>query len=210
MKLKDIKLEYIREELKTSDLSLTPHEQFHIWMDEAIKAEVSYPNAASLSTVSKDYIPSSRTILIKDYNENGVTFFSDYTSHKAMEINENPNASLLLFWKEFDRQIRITGTINKCDPLISESYWNSRPKESQISALASNQSSEISKEELERRVSEMTIEFKDQYIERPITWGGYQLSFDKVEFWQGRPNRLHDRFLYESKNDSWEIKRLSP
>lgn len=210
MNLQDIKLEYIREELNKEDLKSTPYEQFKAWMQEIIESEITYPNAAFISTVSADGIPNSRTILVKDHSEDGLVLFSDYTSQKALELAENNNASLLFFWKEFDRQIRIQGKISKIDPLESEKYWDSRPKESQISAMASNQSSEISKQELQDRVNHLNEEFKDKPVPKPPTWGGYRISFDVVEFWQGRPNRLHDRFRYTQNSGEWKIDRLAP
>jgi len=210
MKLKDIKLEYVREELNTEDLKANPYDQLHDWMNDVIQAEITYPNAATLSTVSADHIPSSRTVLIKDYHELGITFFSDYTSAKAMDINSNKNVSLLFFWKELDRQIRINGQVSKIDPMKSENYWNSRPKESQISAMASNQSSIISKEELYEHVNQLNSEFKNKTIPCPPNWGGYLVSIDSAEFWQGRPNRLHDRFKYTKHKSSWQIQRLAP
>lgn len=210
MNLQDIKLEYIREELNKEDLKETPYLQFKQWMQEAIDSEITYPIAASLATVSNDGIPSSRTILIKDHSEEGLVLFSDYTSQKAIEVAENNHAALLFFWKEFDRQIRVQGKVSKIDPIESEKYWDSRPKQSQISALASNQSTEISKAELEQRVKLLSEEFKEKPIPRPQTWGGYRISFDVVEFWQGRPNRLHDRFRYIKNNNEWKISRLAP
>lgn len=210
MNLKDIKLEYIREELHEKDLEATPLDQLKKWMNQAIKSEITYANAASLSTLTKDNYPSSRIVLIKEIAEEGPVFYTDYTGKKALEIIENRKVSLLFFWKELDRQIRLQGMATKIDPEKSEEYFLSRPYESQISAMASNQSSVITKEELERRV----VELKDQYpqgsVPYPNNWGGYCVSIDSCEFWQGRPNRLHDRFLFKKEQKNWNISRLSP
>jgi pyridoxamine 5'-phosphate oxidase len=210
MDLKNIKLEYIREELDIKDLAPTPLEQVKKWFEEAIKAEISYPNAASLATISKDNIPSNRIVLIKEINENGVQFFTDYTSSKGQDLDTNPIASILLFWKELDRQIRITGKVSKTSREVSQAYFAKRPKESQISATASMQSKSIDKEKLQSEVKNLQDEFKNKDVECPSRWGGFHIELNEVEIWQGRPNRLHDRFLYKFIDNDWKIDRLSP
>jgi pyridoxamine 5'-phosphate oxidase len=210
MDLKDIKLEYIREGLNQKDLEARPIEQIKKWMNQAIKSEITYANAASLSTITKDGYPSSRIILIKEILDEGLIFYTDYTGKKALEIIESRKVSLLLFWKELDRQVRIQGTATKIDPEKSEQYFLSRPYESQISALASNQSSVISKEELESRVLALKEQYPEGEVPYPNNWGGYIVSVDACEFWQGRPNRLHDRFEFTQEKKQWKISRLSP
>jgi pyridoxamine 5'-phosphate oxidase len=210
MDLKDIKLEYIREELNIEQLAHSPGEQLEKWMQDAIDAEISYPNAITLSTIDKDGFPNARIVLAKDIQKDGLVFFTDYTSSKALELIKSRKVSVLFFWKELDRQIRIQGEATKIDPEESEEYFLSRPYESQISALASNQSSVISKEELVTRVEKLKEQYSKGNVPYPANWGGYKVSIEKAEFWQGRPNRLHDRFAYIPSIDGHNIERLSP
>ena len=206
MDLKSIKLEYIHNELNIKDLSADPMQQFELWMAQVLEAEVTYPNAAHLSTIGEDGYPSSRVILIKDVKKDGFVFFTNYESNKGREIKKCPKACIAFFWKEFDRQIRIIGELEKVDRLDSEKYFFSRPIESQISAISSPQSAVISKEELLDQVEKT----KSQKIKIPDFWGGYILKPKQYEFWQGRPNRLHDRFRYRNANGNWMIERLAP
>ncbi len=210
MDLKNVRQEYHQKELNLEDLKIDPVEQIQDWFEYAKKKEIPYLNAATLATVNAKGIPTNRIILIKEIENDGITFFTDYTSKKAMDIYQNKNVSLLIFWKELDRQIRVNGQARKIDAIESEKYFYSRPRESQISALASNQSQPISKEELNRRVQELDLKYKDQPVDFPENWGGYKISFDEVEVWQGRPSRLHDRFLYTQEKSFWKITRLSP
>lgn len=210
MDLKDIKLEYIREELNIEQLSQSPGEQLEKWMQDAIDTEISYPNAVTLSTIDKDGFPNARIVLAKDIQKDGLVFFTDYTSSKALELIKSRKVSVLFFWKELDRQIRIQGEATKVDPEESEEYFLSRPYESQISALASNQSSVINKEELVTRVEKLKEQYPKGNVPYPANWGGYKVSIEKAEFWQGRPNRLHDRFAYNPKDNGHSIERLSP
>jgi pyridoxamine 5'-phosphate oxidase len=210
MDLKDIKLEYNREELNLDNLATTPFEQINKWFSQALKAEISYANAATLSTVSKNQIPSSRIVLIKEIKSSGITFFTNFESDKSQDISSNSTVSLLFFWKELDRQIRITGKASKVSREESKEYFASRPKDSQISALASHQSKPVSKESLYSKVSDLSTEYTDKIVPCPENWGGYLVSYEEIEIWQGRPNRLHDRFCYKSNGGSWKISRLSP
>lgn len=211
MNLKDIKLEYNREELNRENLLKNPYEQVNKWFNEAISQGVSYPNAASLATVCVNSIPSVRTILIKDINLGGVTFFTNYNSRKARDIQTNQTVSLLLFWKELDRQIRITGKVTKTSKETSQHYFSTRSRESQVSALASNQSDVTTKEKLEDELERINkLYSENEKIPCPENWGGFNISFEEVEVWQGRPNRLHDRFKYEQENNEWLIRRLAP
>jgi len=211
MDLKDIKLEYIREELKAEDLNSNPTEQLKEWLKQVKDSEVTYPNAASLSTVSKDGIPTTRIILIKEIIDNDLLFFTDYRSTKSVHIENNNNVSLLFFWKELDRQIRIIGKAKKTSEAISRTYFQSRPKESQLSAWCSHQSHENTKEQLVKNLNTQKEKFKDiNSLPLPPFWGGFAITPCQYEFWQGRPNRLHDRFKYENTNEKWVITRLDP
>lgn len=211
MNLEDIKLEYIREELNIEQLEKDPLDQFQKWMNQAIKTEISYPNAVTMTTVSEDNIPSSRIVLTKDISDKGITIYTDYHSDKGRDIEYNKNVSLLYFWKELDRQIRITGKASKTTREESQRYFHSRPKESQISAFISSQSKETTKEELYMRKANALNEFSNKEVPCPEQWGGYLISIEKIEFWQGRPNRLHDRFVYTKEdNSNWKITRLQP
>ncbi len=210
MDLKDIKLEYIREELNISDLNSCPIKQLQLWFKEVKDLEISYPNAASLATVDTNGVPSNRIILIKEVSDQGLIFFTDYDGNKAKNLLSNNNASILLYWKELDRQIRITGKTKKIPLEDSKEYFYSRPKESQISALASKQSSIITKEELYKKVDLLNSKYQNSEVDFPENWGGFIVSYEELEFWQGRPNRLHDRFLYTKEKSNWIISRLSP
>ena len=211
MNLNDIRQEYLQEELTIDALQKTPIDQLNTWFNQALKAEVSYINAANLATVDKNGIPSSRIILIKDITESGITFFTDYRSEKGQNIEHNSNVCVNIFWKEFDRQVRMIGTAKKISFEENQKYFQSRPKDSQISATASMQSSEISKEELNQRVASLTKQYEShENLPCPKSWGGFEVTVSEFEFWQGRPNRLHDRFKYIVDSSSWNIKRLSP
>ncbi len=208
MNLKDIQLEYHHKELKIEDLANNPNEQASNWMQEMIDSKITYPNAATLATANKDGIPASRVVLIKDISSSGLTFYTNYESAKAQEIKENQIVSLSFFWKEADRQIRIIASATKTSYEDSNEYFLSRSHASQINAIASPQSQKISKEDLENKVK--AVEESDEKIKCPSFWGGYLLEIISAEFWQGRPNRLHDRFLYEKENNKWQISRLAP
>jgi pyridoxamine 5'-phosphate oxidase len=186
-----------------------PIDFFHDWYKEAFEVKENEPNAMVLSTVNKDNKPSSRILYLKELNHNGFVFFSNYASQKGKDLSENPFASLLFFWPTLQRQVRIEGQITKTPSIVSEEYFATRPKESQLGAWASNQSQFLEdRAELERRFEEMIKKFPKN-VPCPPHWGGYQLAPNKVEFWQGRPSRLHDRIVYE-KGIDWKIYRLNP
>jgi pyridoxamine 5'-phosphate oxidase len=208
MDLKKIKLEYYRDELNLEDLDRDPLQQFKIWFDQAIKSEITYPNAATIATMGEDFYPQNRVILIKEVNSQGLVFFTNYDSAKGNQIQNNNKASLNIFWKELDRQIRVNGRLSKISSVESEEYFYSRPRASQISAIASPQSQMITKEELHAKVQKLEKEYPDK-LPMPKNWGGYLLTPVRFEFWQGRPNRLHDRFIYENKN-GWKPFRVGP
>lgn len=201
---------YSRSELLEKDVLPNPINQFEKWFHEAINAEIVEPNAMTLSTISKNR-PTARIVLLKGVDSQGFTFYTNYKSHKGQEIEATGFAALTFFWGELERQIRIEGIITKVDGKESDEYFGSRPRGSQIGAWISEQSSVITKEQLEARAKEFEEKFKDsKVIPRPEHWGGYRIIPDKIEFWQGRPSRLHDRVLYTKVKDSWKIERLSP
>ena len=211
MSIASLRQEYTRASLSESEVAEQPLEQFARWFEEALKSEVPEPNAMSLSTVGPDGRPSSRIVLLKDVDERGLTWYTNYESRKGGELLANPNAALLFFWQPLERQVRIEGRVSKVSADEADAYFNLRPLKSRLGALASAQSRPIgSREALEERFREI----EQQYGEaprRPQHWGGYRLIPDYVEFWQGRASRLHDRIAYCLQPDgSWRRERLQP
>ena len=210
-KVKKIRVEYEDKPLNIEDLDTNPLEQFNIWFQIAIDAEVNEANAMAISTISKEGTPRSRYVLFKDIVEDQLVFYSDYESSKGQEMEQNPNISGLFFWPELHRQIRLEGIVSKTSDEVSDSYFASRPRGAQLSAIASSQSSEIEgRETVEDRIKELEKEFDGKDISRPDNWGGYAIDISFWEFWQGRRSRTHDRFIYVKNDNSWEITRLSP
>lgn len=202
---------YTRNELLEENVLENPIKQFGKWFTEALNAQILEPNAMILSTVS-DGKPHGRVVLLKGFDENGFSFYTNYRSNKGNEVAETPFASLTFFWGELERQVRVEGSIEKVSGEESDEYFHSRPRGSQIGAWVSNQSSVISgREVIEERLTELENEFKGlDVIPRPTHWGGYCVKPERIEFWQGRPNRLHDRILFTKVGDNWKIERLSP
>lgn len=209
----DFREDYRKGRLLESEMASNPFNQFEKWFDDAVKLGEKEPNAMTLSTVDSEGWPSARVVLLKKINRDGFVFYTNYTSHKAQEIDFNHKAHLTFLWIDLERQVRVKGEVAKVSREESEQYFHSRPRGSQIGAWVSHQSTVIdSHEELEKKVKEIEERFKD-YDEIPLPefWGGYRLSPISIEFWQGRTNRLHDRILYtKAKNDTWDIVRLSP
>ena len=188
-----------------------PFEQFEIWLSEAIAANVFEPNAMVLATATKDGKPTSRIVLLRGFDAEGFTFFTNYNSRKGKEIEENPQASLLFFWAEIERQVRIDGTASKASREVSDSYFATRPRESQIGAWISPQSEVIeNRGVLEKKYAEAARQWEGKVIRRPPDWGGFVVKPEIFEFWQGRESRLHDRLIYTRAETGWKIKRLAP
>jgi len=208
----DIRKDYMLKTLIETEVERDAIKQFDKWWQDAVNSAVDEVNAFTLATATLDGKPSARIILLKGYDENGFVFFSNYTSNKGNELAKNPQAYLVFFWKELERQIRIEGIVEKVSSEESDSYFASRPEGSRIGAWASPQSSVIeNREVIEESVLKYQQEFTGQPIPRPKHWGGYRLKPGLIEFWQGRSNRLHDRLQYTLQADrTWKIERLAP
>lgn len=211
MNLDSIRKDYRFASLQKKDVDGQPIKQFEKWMNSTLRAGVNEATAMALATVGEDGFPQSRIVLLKDFNELGFTFFTNYESEKGLAIAHNPVVSLHFFWPQMERQIRILGKAEKTGGAVSDQYFLSRPVMSQIAAIASGQSREIpSRQYLEDRFEQIKKDAEDQPLERPKNWGGYLVRPVKMEFWQGRKSRLHDRILYKMVQGNWVIKRLSP
>ena len=211
LKIADIRKDYKLESLLEKDVKANPMQQFSVWWEEAIKSEIDEVNAMTLATVGGSGKPSARIVLLKGYTDEGFVFFTNYLSHKGAEISENPNVALVFFWKELERQIRIEGTVEKISEEDSDTYFNSRPEGSKIGAWASPQSTPIAgRHIIEENVQKYTEKFSTEKLNRPPHWGGYMVTPVKIEFWQGRSSRLHDRIQYTLLGNEWNIERLAP
>ena len=209
MDIHHIRENYTKSTLSIDDVAKNPLEQFRAWLDDAIKSEVIEPTALTLATVDSNNQPSARTLLLKYINEAGFTFFTNYNSNKGKDIEHNNKVGMVFFWPELQRQVNIQGTLTKTTKNVSDEYFYSRPIDSQIGACVSSQSSVInSREELATKIEEYVS--SEKKVIRPDTWGGYTLTPTKIEFWQGRANRLHDRILFTFENENWKIERLAP
>ena len=211
MDIKNLRLNYKKSTIDFKNLSENPIHYFMNWFEDALKVNKQEANACVLSTISTDNCPSSRVVLLKDVNESGFTFFTNYQSSKAKDIDANPNVALNFYWPELERQVRITGVAKKIAINDSDTYFESRPRDSQMGAWLSDQSEVIGLDyNFIDTLSSLESKFKDKAVTRPLHWGGYCIMPLKVEFWQGRPSRLHDRLVYEMKNGKWIYKRLAP
>lgn len=207
----DIRTDYTKFSIDEFGLKDNPLDQFNDWFNHALKTQVSEVNAMVLSTVSPKGIPSARVLLLKGIENGGFTFFTNYNSSKGNDLAINPNACLTFFWQELEQQIRVTGRVEKIEENLSKAYFHSRPRASQISALASQQSSVVKhRDDLTNEVERLEKLYENKEIPKPQHWGGYVLKPTSVEFWQGRSSRLHDRFLYQEVEGVWQIERLAP
>ncbi len=207
-----IRKDYTQKTLDEAGVAADAITQFGVWWEEAVKSEIVEVNAMTLATATKEGLPDARIVLLKGYDENGFVFFTNYSSIKGRQIAENPAASLVFFWKELERQVRISGTVEKVSEADSDDYFASRPEGSRIGAWSSPQSEVIPARELiEANVTKYSEQFKAGTIPRPTHWGGYIVKPRVIEFWQGRPSRLHDRIRYTLQaGNNWKIERLAP
>lgn len=214
MDLYNFREEYTQAGLDLPDLDISPFAQFRKWFEQACAAKIPEPNAMTLCTVGGNGLPSARTVLLKAYDERGFVFFTNYTGRKAQQIDENPQAALLFPWITLERQIAIEGHVERISTAESLRYFISRPHGSQLGAWVSHQSSVISSRSiLLKKLDEMKRKFVEGKVPLPDFWGGYRVVPVRIEFWQGRPNRLHDRFAYMRENEKtseWAINRLAP
>lgn len=209
--LHNIRTDYIKSALNEDQVDQDPVKQFIIWFNEALHAEVMEPNAMTMATATTDGQPNARTVLLKHIDDRGFVFFTNYDSQKGKEIAENKKVSLLFFWPELERQVRVQGTAEKISFEESETYFHSRPRGSQLGSLASHQSARIeNREVIEKKLTELEEKYKDSEIPLADFWGGYCVKPLQLEFWQGGSNRLHDRIVYKYDTHKWEIFRISP
>jgi pyridoxamine 5'-phosphate oxidase len=210
-KLFDFREEYKTGELNESGMKANPIEQFQLWLQAAIDSKIPEPNAMTIATCTANGKPSARVVLLKEINKSGFVFFTNYLSRKGRELLENPFAALVFDWHSIERQVRVEGRVEKLSTLDSDVYFNERPREAQIGAWSSPQSKILNnREELEQRQVSFEEKFNNRKIFRPSNWGGFILLPATIEFWQGRPGRLHDRLVYLRTEEGWTLHRLAP
>lgn len=208
----ELREDYRLKTLDISDVNQDPFIQFQTWFDEALASDIPEPNAMVLATANTQGIPSARVVLLKGFHESGFVFYTNYESHKASELDANPFAALVFNWLGLQRQVRIEGSVERLSATASRSYFQSRPKGSQIGAYASPQSQEIpNRSVLEENVQKLQAQYADvEQLPLPDNWGGYLVKASKIEFWQGRSSRLHDRIVFTKVDTAWMTKRLAP
>ena len=207
----DLRKDYTLQELNETEVDPNPFVQFQRWFDQAVAAQLPEPNAMTVATATKEGIPSARIVLLKGFDDRGFVFYTNYNSHKAQELIDNPHAALVFLWTELERQIRIVGSVEKTSAEESDAYFYSRPIGSRLGAWTSEQSQVISSRDvLEQRLTELKAHYEHQEIPRPPHWGGFRVKPIAIEFWQGRSSRLHDRLRYQLQNGEWLLDRLSP
>ena len=211
MNIADIRKEYQQQSLLENAIEKSPFLQFDKWWKEALRADLEEVNAMTLATASATGLPAARIVLLKGFNEKGFVFFTNYESYKGIQLEENPRACLVFFWAALERQVRITGLVEKTTAAESDEYYNSRPAGSRIGAWVSPQSRVIeSRDLLAQNEKRYNSEFEGKTIERPPYWGGYRVKPITIEFWQGRESRLHDRIQYTLEAGEWKVERLAP
>ena len=211
MSLRDRRVQYETAGLDRADLSESPFAQWHRWYDEALQAGVAEPNAMTVSTIASDDAPDSRVVLARGVSSDGIVFYTNYESAKSAQLERRPVASAVFAWLDLHRQVRVRGSVRRVPDAESDEYFASRPRESQIGAWASPQSEVITDRAiLERSFAAESERFAGRVVPRPPHWGGWVIIPQEFEFWQGRPNRLHDRFRYRIANGTWVIERLAP
>ena len=207
----DLRQNYTLAGLSETDLNCDPLEQFNVWFQQALDADLLEPNAMTLATATPEGKPTARIVLLKGVDKRGFVFYTNYESQKGRQLIANPYAALVFLWDKLERQIRIEGKVVKLDIEESEAYFHSRPKASQLGAWASDQSRIIpNREVLEQKLTELQTKYENKTVPIPEHWGGFRVIPNRIEFWQGRPNRLHDRLVYDLNDGNWQINRLSP
>ena len=209
--LHQMRQEYAAGSLNETNMPHNPMEVFNVWLDFAINSGLTEPNAMTVATAAADGKPSARVVLLKEVNDNGFVFFTNYMSRKGRELIVNPEVAIVFDWHNLERQVRVEGRAEKLSSEESEAYFNERPEDAKIGAWASPQSKIVKdREELEKHLEEIEEQFEDMPVHRPSHWGGYLIRPSVIEFWQGRPSRMHDRIVYYKTEDGWTMHRLAP
>jgi pyridoxamine 5'-phosphate oxidase len=210
-KIADLRKNYTQAGLLETDASTDPFQQFKIWFEQAVAANLLEPNAMTLATVTAEGKPSARIVLLKGFDDRGFVFYTNYNSQKGSELQQCPNAALVFLWGDLERQVRIEGKVELVDITEATAYFHSRPASSQLGAWASAQSTVIAdRSVLETKLQELELEYADREIPKPAHWGGFRVIPQEIEFWQGRPSRLHDRLRYQLVDGEWRLDRLAP
>jgi pyridoxamine 5'-phosphate oxidase len=209
--LHQMRQEYAAGSLNETNMPHNPMEVFNVWLDFAINSGLTEPNAMTVATATPDGKPSARVVLLKEVNDKGFVFFTNYMSRKGRELIVNPEVAIVFDWHDLERQVRVEGRAEKLSAEESEAYFNERPEDAKIGAWASPQSKIVKdREELEKHLEEIEEQFEDMQVHRPSHWGGYLIRPSVIEFWQGRPSRMHDRIVYYKTEDGWTMHRLAP
>ncbi len=207
----DLRQDYRQAALLESEANSDPIGQFQNWFEAAVAAQLPEPNAMTIATATRDGMPSARVVLLKDVDDRGFVFFTNYNSHKGQELTNNPHGAIVFLWTELERQVRIQGRVEKIAPAESDEYFYSRPPGSRLGAWASNQSEVVTgREVLDQQLADLEAKYANQEIPRPEHWGGFRVIPSMIEFWQGRSSRLHDRLRYRLIEGTWVVDRLSP